>query len=240
MKTLTRTALILASFSVAAAAFAQQAEQTATAGVLGRTSLQVSGAITEPEHNSKTGVGADIGFRLPVSGNFDVCLDYVYARQCASSYFETFDLRNRSNAVDVSTVGYTRIAGIKPFAEAGLGYAWEENRLTVKNRVIGGDWLGVQTLRDGYTTWHLDVGAEVPLASVVLTPRISYRDGFQNNKGAEFRYSVEAHTWVTKSLGLFAGISLTDPKTTHTNFWIGNVNYATRVWGYSIGSRYLF
>jgi len=175
----------LAAIAAGACMFGQTTDATvASAGLLGQRYASL-GLFAEDFRNSSidTGLGAQLGVNLPVTGNVDLGFSYEY-----------LNVDDRLADIDGNSLGatarvHTRWSGVRPFADATLGYTWFE-----ADSAIGGfDY-------DEYF-WDLGVGVEIPVASsTALVARVGYGELFEDGFDGSWSFTVGANHWFTPKL----------------------------------------
>jgi hypothetical protein len=200
---------------------AQPATASNANGLLGQRYAEASVGAIDPHGSSDEGFAGNLSVNVPVQAGLDVGFGYTYDRITAD-IGSGFHLRSRNHTLGATVTGYSTLAGVKPFAGAGLGYQWSRTKL---------DFGGARVLDtdDDDGLWALGVGVEIPLGAVTVTPTVTYQDGFSQGAAAGFAYGAEAHMWLTRTVGGFVGATYSDP-----------VNGGRQSWLYEIGARMRF
>lgn len=235
-------ATILLATSVAAQP--QSTTVPPSSGVLGQRYAEISGSASDPHGSSDFGFGGTLAANVPLGAGLDLGFGYGYSRTRTEFFSGLLEQRGREHVLGTSVTAYTTYQGVKPFAEAALGYSWAKDKLSFAGTTVLDD-------RDDAGLWGLAVGVEIPFGAVTFTPRISYQDDFKSGsaritsptgpgtgsglivsgggRGGAFDYGTEAHVWFTRAVGGFAEISYSDP-----------TGGGTQSWTYAVGARLRF
>jgi len=186
-----------ASLGLAASAFAQTtvaAEPTVSrsAGLLGQTYASASYGFIDLDNTGVDARSYSLGLNQYVRDGVDSFLDYNYTRTDRIA-----GTRLTQNDVLLGARVYTHWQGVKPYAEAGIGWVWQK---------AGG-------VRDNSFAWAAGVGAEIEVASkTTLTPFVRYSDLTDSGNNDQWEYGVKANHWLTEKLAVQGSVSRDDDK----------------------------
>ncbi len=207
-----KTILALSILTVAGVSYAQNTNtQTQTSqvpvGVLGQSFSEVHFDVADLKHSSKNQYGLGVAANVPVSPFLDLGAGYDYGWLRGVGHF---------NSINGSATAYTSFNGVKPFAGAALGYEWTHT-----------SGFG----NDNQAFWGVQVGVEIPVSVVSITPRIVYTDDFRSKTRStqSVNYGVEANYWVTKTVSVFGDVGYDDV-----------MHSAADAWTYRVGARMKF
>ncbi len=232
MKTMHTLALVCGTL-VAAASFGQTTPIATSPGyttsirdnpgILGHTyaDFNYSWVDFNEDNASPRGFIAGVSGHAPVATGLDVGLGYDYFRE--NNHRDPFNNSPydvRSHQVTGSATWFAANAGVKPFVTGAVGYKWTH-----------GDLQSFRTF-DNQWVWSAGVGAEIPLGTFALTPRIAYSDDFHGPRysDATWHYGVQAHHWFNEKLGGYLDVAYHDPRE----------RYADEYWTYTAGLRVRF
>ena len=198
--------LALGVVAATAASYAQQPAATSTTpiGILGQQYTEVSFGAQDIKHLSPNAYSFDLAGNVPVNANVDVSGDYSYG-------WIRGGINAHSNTLSTAATLHTTYAGVKPFAVAALGYQWEHD-------------VGVN---HSFAIWGAQIGVEIPVGDITLTPTVAYADDFRASRKSSQAIvtNVEANYWFTKTTAGFAGIGYTDTQRSGADSW----NYSAGV-----------
>lgn len=166
---------------------------------------------------------------MPVTGFLDVSGGYGYSRQKTRYYMVYGESTTSSHALGVDVLAYKKTAaGLKPFVAAGLGYSWTRSKL--EGYFPSGGQLKIEH-RDNSASWSVSTGVEIPFRWVALTPVVSYADDFEKSGDSSqaWSYGLEASSWITPRVGVYADVAYTEPK-----------HYDGHMWSFGAGLRFKF
>jgi opacity protein-like surface antigen len=201
--------LALLALAAVGTSYAQQTPAaTEATGLLGQKYAEVSFGLQDIDQLSPNFYSVGIASNVPVTRYLDINAGYSYG--WINGY-----VRGHSNTIAATATVYTTVAGVKPFAAAGLGY----------------QWVSASGFSDDFALWGAAVGVEIPTRWVTITPSIAYADDFQRSyeSSQELAYGVEASRWITKTVAAFAGVSYTD-----------TLRSGIDSWNYTVGARLKF
>jgi opacity protein-like surface antigen len=184
-----------ASLGLAASAFAQTtvaAEPTVSrsSGLLGQTYASASYGYIDLDDTSVNARSYSLGLNQYVRDGVDSFLDYNYTRSGRIA-----GTRLTQHDVLLGARVYTHWQGVKPYAEAGIGWVWQK---------AGG-------VRDNSFAWAAGVGAEIEVApKTTLTPFVRYSDLTEGGNNDQWEYGVKANHWLTDKLAVQGSISRDD------------------------------
>lgn len=187
---------VFAAVVTASAVYAQQAPAAPaatqeTSGVLGKRVAALGFSYTNIRHSSVDAYAVGTNVNMPATANLDFSASFGH------SWVEG-NGKNNSENLSLSSVAYTSIAGVKPFASATLGYIWPKY---VSSRF----------------TWGGDVGVEIPVCCCTsVTVSGGYQDTFKKGNVGTWGSTVGVNNWITKEILAQASVSL---------FEKGNVGY---------------
>ena len=185
-----------ASLGLAASAFAQTtapAEPASAAhgsGLLGQSYASLSYGFIDLDG---TGVDANsftLAFNQGVRDGLDSFLEYDYTRTD-----RILGSRLTQHSLLAGARVFTDYRGIKPYAEAGVGWVWQK---------FGG-------ASDNSFGWGAGVGAEIAVApALTVTPFVRYTDVTEGSNNDSWEYGVKANYWLSEKLALQGGLSRDD------------------------------
>ncbi|MBA3848462.1 MAG: hypothetical protein C0502_00520 [Opitutus sp.] len=185
------------SLGLAASAFAQTTAPAAEpapaergAGLLGQNYASLSYGFIDLDG---TGVDADsftLGFNRNVRDGLDAFLEYDYTQTD-----RVFGSRLRQHSLLAGARVFTNYQGIKPYAEAGVGWVWQE---------FGNN-------REDSFGWGAGVGAEIELSPVVaVTPFVRYTDLTEGSGNGTWDFGVKANVRLTDKFTVLGSVSRDD------------------------------
>lgn len=186
-----------ASLGLAASAFAQtsvatEPSVTHSAGLLGQTYASASYGYVDLDNTSVNARSYSLGLNQYVRDGVDSFLDYNYTRSGRIA-----GTRLTQHDVLLGARVYTNWQGVKPYAEAGIGWVWQK---------AGG-------IRDNSFAWAAGVGAEIEVATkTTVTPFVRYSDLTDGGNNDQWEYGVKANHWLTEKLALQGSLSRDDDK----------------------------
>lgn len=198
-------------------------------GSLGKRYAFVDFATGKPKGATDNIYGSGIGVNMPLTEFLDISGGYGYSRQKTRYSMAYGTFTSSSHVLGADFVAYKKAAGgLKPFVAASLGYSWvrAEADFNIPNF---GSWHS--EARNDFATWGVSTGVEIPFRWVALTPVISYADDFEksNNSTQTWSYGLEASSWITPRVGVYADVAYTEPK-----------HYDGHMWSYGAGLRIKF
>ncbi len=231
MKTMNKLALGVAALLLAGTSFGQTTATYPTAsptastrdnpGVLGRsfTDFRYTWVDFREANADPEGYMLGVAANAPISRGLDLGLGYNYYRENGHRNpltTSSFDVRSHqlSSALTLHGGG----PWFKPFARVALGYQWTKGDLQ-SFRTFDHDWA-----------WGATVGAEIPLGTFALTPRISYSDTFNGDYDGTWHYGAELHHWFNEKTGAFIDVAFHEPRR----------NIVPNSWTYTAGLRVRF
>jgi opacity protein-like surface antigen len=214
MKTLpsSRHFLVAAALALglASAATAQTVTATETApvtrssGLLGQTYASAALGFVDLDNTGVNARSYSLGLNQYVRDGVDSFLDYNYTRsdRFAGTRLTQHDLL-------VGARAYANYSGVKPYAEAGVGWVWQK----------------AGPVSDNSFAWAAGVGAEFAVASATnVTPFVRYSDITDGGDNDQWEYGVKANHWLTEKVALQGSISRDDDRNMFYRFGV-NVRY---------------
>ncbi len=146
-------------------------------------------------------------FAFGVNQPLNVGLDAVFGYDWAQTGVFAGDRLNTQSLTAGLRAFSNRFAWGKPYAEAGVGYAWQRGYGSSDNSFV----------------WSVAAGAEFQLApAVTVTPFIKYSDAPDLASGGTWTYGAKANYWVNSQWSVMAGVDRDDDQnnsfTVGTNF----------------------
>jgi len=157
-------------------------------GLLGQNYASLGYVYTDISDTSVNASGYKFALNQGVRDGLDTLLEYDYLRSDETGFG-----RASQQILDAGVRGYVNYGGLKPYAEAGVGWAWLH---------------APAGARENSFVWFAGVGAELQAApDFSITPfvRFSYANSFTNHQ--QWDYGVKANYWVTEHVGLMATLS---------------------------------
>lgn len=196
------------------AGFAQTRTE-ALPGLLGQKYVELSAGGLVVDRSSGNGFAAGFRLSVPVLSLTDVSLGYESRDGRPERLISSYQLKEKSDAAHLDVTQSFAATGIKPFVTAGLSYRTIDRHLTFLGYTFS-------NARDREGEWRVGLGAEIPVSTITVTPTIRYYQGITKSHNYEegyltnddprgLRFSVEAHTWLTTTLGTFAGVEYDRP-----------------------------
>jgi opacity protein-like surface antigen len=185
-----------ASLGLAVAAHAQttvapsEPSLSRSAGLLGQTYASASLGFIDLDDTGIDARSLALSANQYVRDGVDSFLDYNYTRsdRFAGTRLTQHDLLLGARA-------YTHWQGVKPYAEAGVGWVWQK---------AGG-------ARDNSFAWAAGVGAEIEVAAqTTVTPFVRYSDLADGGDNNQWEYGVKANHWFTEKFALQGSLSRDD------------------------------
>ena len=186
---------VLAAFASGACMFGQNSDASvASTGLLGQRYAAFTGFVEDfRDVPIDSALGVTLGVNLPVAQGLDAVFAYGY-----ENVDDGFDLSEHSLSAGLRA--FTEYSGVRPFADATLGYAWTD--LDNAGPLSGSD-------DDGF--WSLGVGVEVPVAAATaLYGRIGYNDGFDGDVDGSWSFSGGVSHWFTPKLAGLAEVTFNE------------------------------
>ena len=214
MKTLPSSRSFLAAAALALGLASAATAQTVTAtdttpvtrssGLLGQTYASASLGFIDLDNTGVDARSYSLGLNQYVRDGVDSFLDYNYTR---SDRFA--GTRLTQHDVLAGARFYVNHAGVKPYAEAGVGWVWQK----------------AGPVSDNSFAWAAGVGAEFSVASATsVTPFVRYSDLTDGGNNDQWEYGVKANHWLTEKVALQGGISRDDDRNMFYRFGV-NVRY---------------
>ena len=203
--TFTRFSLCLIALFAAALGRAQTTDdRRAPTGVLGHNYGEISFGLQDIRH-----IGPNF-YDLSVAGNAAV-LPRLDLGGAFSAGWIRGNIDGNASLLNGSATTYTLLGSVKPFLSTGLGY----------------EWTSVPGRSEDKWRWGASVGVEVPVFDGImsLTPRITYGDDFRHGARSTdyWTFEAEGNAWLTRTTGLFAGVSFTDVNRSRFDSWNGRL-----------------
>lgn len=197
-------------------------------GTLGKRYAELDFAVADPSQTSDNVYGTSLGFNMPVTSYLDISGGYAYSRY-KTEYPGLYAYKSDSHSLGADLVFYKALSsGLKPFFSAGLGYSWATAKYESRSM-----WYGNGKAKNDYATWNTSIGIEIPFRWIALTPSISYGGNFEGGDDSQiWTYGLEASSWITRKVGIFAGVAYTEPRK--------NYSFDAHMWSYGTGLRIKF
>lgn len=133
-----------------------------------------------------------LGVNEAVRDGLDAIFEYDYTRTD-----RVVGSRLTQHSLLVGARAFANYHGIKPYAEAGVGWAWQK---------FGG-------ARDDSFAWGAGVGAEFELSPVVaVTPFVRYTDLTEVSGSGTWDYGVKANVRLTDKFSVLGSVSRDDDR----------------------------
>ena len=194
-KSLILTAAV--ALALTASAFADTDSGAATAlpplshGLLGQTYASLGYTYTRLDSVPVNANGLEFAMNQGVRTGLDSFFEYAGIRTDNTGAGHLTE-----QTLEVGGRAYTNYNGIKPFAEAGLGWTWVSAPLG---------------LSDNSFVCFAGVGAEFQVTSdLTVTPVVRYSDATSYHNGSTWDYGVKANYWLNEKLGITAKIMRND------------------------------
>jgi opacity protein-like surface antigen len=186
-----------ASLGLASSSFAQTtvpatepAPVARPSGLLGQNYAALSYGFLDLDDSGVDANSVSLGFNQAIRDGLDSMLEYDYTRTD-----RILGSRLTQHSVLIGARAFTNYNGIKPYAEAGVGWVWQK---------FGG-------ASDNSFAWGAGVGAEFELApAFTLTPFVRYTDITEGSNNDAWEYGLKTNYWLTEKLALSGGISRDD------------------------------
>lgn len=191
--------IFVAAFAATVSASAQQATTSAASGssngLLGQRYVDVGLAVTDFRNSTlDNGYSGSVAVNLPLTVNLDAAFGYGYERITDKSL--GFEIKGTGHTIAARLAAYTQFAGVKPFADAVLGYSWVEASA-----------LGIKVDEDD-GIYALGAGVEIPFEpSMTLTARVGFSDSFDGDTSGAWTLSLGLDRWFTNKFGAGIGVA---------------------------------
>jgi opacity protein-like surface antigen len=160
-------------------------------GLLGQTYASLGYSYSRLDSSPVNANALEFAMNQGISTGFDTLLEYTGTRSD-----DTGVGRLTEQTLEVGARAYTNYNGIKPYAEAGLGWTWLRAPLG---------------LSDNSFVWFAGVGAEFQATSeLTVTPVVRYSDATSYHSGSTWDFGVKANYWLSEKLGLTGKIMRND------------------------------
>jgi hypothetical protein len=232
MKTLNKLALVCAALA-ATLSFGQTAPNPTAysppapsigdnPGALGHSYFDFNYTWVDFDENnaSPRGYVAGLSANMPLHRGLDVGLGYNYLRENNHrNPFNNSPFDVRAHQVTTNATLWGTNVGVKPFVTGAVGYKWSQ-----------GDLQSFRTYDDTFV-WAASAGAEIPLGTFALTPRVAYSDDFHSgHRDGIWHYGAQAHHWFSEKLGGYLDVAWHNPRE----------RLAPENWTYTAGLRMRF
>ena len=193
----------LAALAVGSSLFAQTAETSASAGLLGQRYVGASLSIEDFRtfddlvgFEVDSAIGGSLSVNVPVRANLDAGFGYSYDK-IDDSVFEA-----TQHAIGAGATVYGSWSGVKPFATATIGYSWTDIEVPSTGASANED--------DAF--WAAGVGVEVPVGpATALRGRVSYNDSFDSDDGdGSWAFSAGVNHWFTRKVAGVASVTFVE------------------------------
>jgi hypothetical protein len=157
-------------------------------GVLGQNYINLGYHYTDIADTGINAHGLSLTMNQGVRDGLDTLLEYNYLRSDETGFGHA-----TQQIIDVGARAYMSYRGVKPFAEAGLGWAW------LRVPAAG---------RESSFLWFAGVGVEVqatPDLTFMPFVRLNYATSLADHK--QWDYGVRSNYWLTERVGLTASLS---------------------------------
>ncbi len=171
-------------------------------GVLGQNYVDANFGFQDVKHTDRDAYQLSLSGNQAVAPNFDARFSYAYGWLQHSP-------KGHSNALNASATAYTVFSGMKPFVTGQLGYEWDN----------------VAGLKDNFGTWAAQVGLEMPVGAISISPAIGYEDDMlsASRSTQEVTYGASANYWVSATSAVYAGVDYADVRKSEFDRWNYNV-----------------
>ncbi|MFT3867918.1 MAG: hypothetical protein QM715_05410 [Nibricoccus sp.] len=208
-----------------------RAQTTATSetsqGNLGKRYGSLDFAIGDPSHTSDNIYGTSLGVNIPVTRYLDISGGYGYSRY-KTEFPGFYAYKSEGHGLSADLVFYKALSnGLKPFISAGLGYSWTTTKIESRSM-----WTSNGKFKDDSGSWSTSVGIEIPFRWIALTPSIGFGGDFEGQDSQAWTYGLEASSWITRKVGIFAGVAYAEPRK--------NYSVDVHMWSYGAGLRFKF
>jgi opacity protein-like surface antigen len=183
------TSKLIAIIAAAAAVSSVQAQ-----GLIGENYYSLDSGYLRYEGFDGLQLGASVN--MPVSAGVDFGAGYAYGTDLESG------VSIRTHTVMAGLRGYYTFAdGVKPYAQAGVGYSYGKVR------------MGGFSESDDDFYWSVGIGTEFVLGQALsVTPSITYLDGFSSGVDREISYGISANYWLSQDWAVSGGFSYGDER----------------------------
>lgn len=196
-------------------------------GNLGKRYASLDFAVVNPSQTSDNIYGTSLVSNIPITSYLDISAGYSYSRY-KTEYPSFYAYKTDTHSLGTDFVFYKTLSGgLKPFFSVGLAYSWATTKFESRSM-----WTSGSTAKDDYATWDTTVGIEIPFRWVALTPSISYGGDFEESDSQSWVCGLEASSWITRKVGVFAGVAYSEP--------IKNYSFDAHMWSYVAGLRVKF
>lgn len=210
MKLIQKITLALGLLMAGSASFAQtdrDRASTSSQGLLGQRYVEASFGLADINGISDHlyAVGASINQPV-IASLLDVSAGYAYGWTRGIA-------RGHANMIGADATAYMPFRGVTPFVTLGLGHRWTR----------------FASFRDESMFWGAEVGFEIPVGRVTLTPNVSYSDDFEGGDSKDFAYEIEANYWFSPAAAVYGAVGRIE---THRS--------SLDMWSYEAGLRWRF
>ena len=161
-----------------------------TAGLLGQNYVSASVGFIDLDDLDLDAQSYTLGVNQAVRDGLDAIFEYDYTRTD-----KFVGSRLTQHSLLLGARAFANYNGIKPYAEAGVGWVWQKFGST----------------RDDSFAWGAGVGAEFELSPVVaVTPFVRYTDVTEVSDGGTWDYGVKANVRVTDQFSVLGSVSRDD------------------------------
>jgi len=170
---------------------ASQPVGSTSRGLLGENYTNLGFTYIDVKNTNVDGQAIDFGMSAPYTSKTDLFFEYNYTRS-----EPVLDGHAWWQSLLAGGRWYTNLNGIKPYAEAGLGWAW------VDVPVFGGEnsWA-----------WFTGIGIETPVApNATVTPFIRFTDAPDIGDADHWDFGVKGNYWLNAKLALTAKVAIDD------------------------------
>ncbi|HVU17363.1 MAG TPA: hypothetical protein VHD32_10575 [Candidatus Didemnitutus sp.] len=157
-------------------------------GLLGQSYVNLGYSYTDFTDTSVAGNSYNFTMNQGVREGLDTLLEYSYLQSTNTDFGHL-----NQQVLDVGARAFTNFAGIKPYAEAGVGWVWLHEPL-----------VGHQ---DSFL-WFVGAGAELQATTdLSFTPfvRMSYASRLDDSR--QWDYGVKSNYWFNDKIGLMATLA---------------------------------
>ncbi len=158
-------------------------------GLLGQNYAHLGYNYVDIHHSGVDANSYDFDLNQGIREGVDTLLEYNYTRS------EPFLGGHASwQSILAGARAYSRFNGVKPYAEAGLGWAW------ASAPVFG---------NDNSFAWFAGVGVECTVApDVTVTPFIRYSDATGIDDSDSWDYGVKGNYWINPTVAISGTVSI--------------------------------
>lgn len=168
----------------------EPAPVTRSSGLLGQTYAGLSYAFVDLDDSGVDASRSTLSFNQAVRDGLDSTLDYEYARTD-----RILGSRLTQHSLLIGARAFTNYNGIKPYAEAGIGWAWQK-------------FAGAS---DNSFAWAASVGAEFELApAFTVAPFVRYTDLAKGSNNDAWEFGAKANYWLNEKWSVLGALSRDD------------------------------